>query len=61
MTPQVQHQRLARKSAMAELWKELEAEEERAKRNHKSPNWRKVLRTKIMREDAASTVFGKEQ
>ena len=61
MTPHIQHQRLARKSAVAELWADLEAEEERARSNHKSPDWRKVLRTKIMREDAATTVFGKEQ
>ena len=55
MTPAQQHLILARKSAIGEVWAALEAEEARAKANRKSPNWRKVLKTHLMREDAAQS------
>jgi hypothetical protein len=60
MTAHQQHQRLARLSLIGELWKTLEAEEAAAKKSRKAPNWRTILKTQAMREDAATTVFGKE-
>ena len=52
MNAALQRERLARKDILASLWAELEAEEAKAKKSKKSPDWRKVLRTKAMREDA---------
>lgn len=52
MNVQLQRERLARKDILASLWAELEAEEERAKKSKKSPDWRRILRTKAMREEA---------
>ena len=49
------HQRLARLSALSEVWEEMEAEERRAKVAYQKTDWRKVLRTKMLREDAAQT------
>ena len=49
------HQRLARIGALSEVWEEMEAEEQRAKCAHQKSDWRKVLRTKMLREDAAIT------
>jgi hypothetical protein len=55
MTAQLHHQRLARKSIIGELWEAMAAEEERARKSKKSPDWRKILKTQAMREDAAQT------
>lgn len=53
MSVTTHHQRLARIGALSEVWEEMEAEEKRAKKARQETNWRKVLRTKAMREDAA--------
>ena len=55
MNAQLQRERLARKDLLAALWDELKAEEAKAKKNRKSPDWRKVLKTQSMREDAAQS------
>ena len=53
MNTQTHLNRLARRDLLSALWAELEAEEHRAKGNRKKMDWRKVLRTKAMREDRA--------
>lgn len=53
MNPHTINQRLARKGAIGELWAELQAEEQRAEEQHRKIDWRKILTTKLMREDVA--------
>lgn len=55
MNASLERERLARKSARAELWAALEAEERQAEEARRKFNWRKVLRTKAMRDDAAQS------
>lgn len=52
LNPAAEHARLARQSLLAELWEELEAAEGKAKSTRAATDWRRVLRTKQMRDDA---------
>ena len=59
MNAQTELNRLARLSLINELTAALEVEERIARHRRRSIDWRKVLTTKTISEEA--TVFGKEQ
>lgn len=50
MNTAAEHARLARKGLLAELWRELEEAEAKAKASRSATDWRRVLRTKQMRD-----------